>query len=99
MSPHKIAQLGIARTFQVPRTFPSLTVQECIGVGARFGDNESFDPEGVDKIIDFMDPGQEHHRMAGELHPRPKQVGDGAYFDEACIREMTRQTPAYTPSS
>jgi branched-chain amino acid transport system ATP-binding protein len=67
MSPHKIAQLGISRTFQVPRTFPSLTVQECIGVGARFGDNESFDPERVDEIIDFLDLGQERHRMTGEL--------------------------------
>jgi len=67
MPPHKIAQLGISRTFQVPRTFPSLTVQQCIGVGAHFGDSESFDPARVDEIIDFLDLTEERERMTGEL--------------------------------
>ena len=35
--PHQIAKLGIARTFQIPQTFPSLTVEQSVGVGNRFG--------------------------------------------------------------
>jgi branched-chain amino acid transport system ATP-binding protein len=33
LQPHRISKLGIARTFQIPRTFPSLTVEESISVG------------------------------------------------------------------
>ena len=36
-SSHKIARMGIARTFQTPCIFPSLTVEKSIAVGSRFG--------------------------------------------------------------
>ncbi len=68
MPSHKIAQLGISRTFQVPETFPSLTVEESIGVGVRFGDSNSFDTKRVDAIIDFLDLGEDRHCMSGELN-------------------------------
>ena len=35
--PHIICKLGIARTFQIPRVFPSMTALENVAVGARFG--------------------------------------------------------------
>ena len=35
--PHRTCRLGIARTFQVPRPFLSLSVYESVLVGARFG--------------------------------------------------------------
>lgn len=37
LPPHRTCRLGIARTFQVPRPFLSLTVYESVFVGARFG--------------------------------------------------------------
>lgn len=37
LRPHKIAQRGIARTFQVMRPFVGLTVRENVAIGARFG--------------------------------------------------------------
>ena len=35
--PHRICKLGLARTFQVPKTFPTLSVLDNIRVGATFG--------------------------------------------------------------
>ncbi len=37
LPPHRTCRLGIARTFQVPRPFRSLSVYESVLVGARFG--------------------------------------------------------------
>ncbi len=37
LRPHIISQKGIARTFQIMRPFPSLTVLENVAVGAMFG--------------------------------------------------------------
>lgn len=54
LRPHRISKLGIARTFQIPQTFPSLTVEESISVGNRFGARGKFDRHYVRKIINFM---------------------------------------------
>jgi branched-chain amino acid transport system ATP-binding protein len=37
LKPHLIVQMGIARTFQIPRVFKTLTVYENVAVGALFG--------------------------------------------------------------
>ncbi len=34
---HQVTRLGVARTFQVMRPFPGLTVRENVAIGARFG--------------------------------------------------------------
>ena len=52
---HRICHLGLARTFQIPRTFPTLTVYDNIRVGATFGEH---DGRGLEKrilgILDFL---------------------------------------------
>lgn len=68
LPPHKIAKLGISRTFQIPHTFPSLTVEESIGVGARFGDKRRFNTKRVEEIISFLGLSQERHRPTDELN-------------------------------
>jgi len=40
-APHRIAELGIGRTFQVVKPFPSMTVRENAAVGALFGSAEA----------------------------------------------------------
>lgn len=37
LGPHRVNQLGIARTFQIVRPFPSMTVLENVAVGALYG--------------------------------------------------------------
>lgn len=41
-APHKIAHLGIARTFQLVKIFPSLTAVENVRAGATFGRRKGF---------------------------------------------------------
>ena len=54
LPPHRIAKAGIARTFQIPETFQSLTVQKSIRLGSRFGARGGLDLEHTDKIISFV---------------------------------------------
>lgn len=52
LSPHKICKLGIARTFQIPKPFPRMSVFENVLVASIFGyGGESFDARGNIKNI------------------------------------------------
>jgi len=53
--PYRIAKAGIARTFQIPQIFASLSVQKSIAVGSRFGASGGLDPAHVDEMIRFVD--------------------------------------------
>lgn len=68
LPPHRIAQLGIARTFQIPKTFPSLTVEKSLSVGNRFGAQGRFDQDYVETIIDFLDMQAIRHQPTGQLN-------------------------------
>lgn len=37
MRPHRVAHLGIARTYQIPRPFPSMTVRDNVAIAIMFG--------------------------------------------------------------
>jgi branched-chain amino acid transport system ATP-binding protein len=54
LAPHVIAKMGIARTFQIPQTFPSLSVGKSVGVGNHFGSPDGFEPAYVDYILEFV---------------------------------------------
>ena len=68
LPPHRISQLGIARTFQIPQTFPSLTVENSVGVGNRFGAQGRFDQDYVETIIDFLDMQAIRYQSTGQLN-------------------------------
>ena len=44
MAPHRVARLGIGRTFQVVKPFQSMTVRENAAIGALFGSTEAHLP-------------------------------------------------------
>jgi branched-chain amino acid transport system ATP-binding protein len=68
LSPHQIAKKGIARTFQIPQTFPSLSVQKSLCVGSRFGTKSGLDLDHVDEIIHFVSLENELHLKTGLLN-------------------------------
>ena len=69
LSPHKIYELGIARTFQKETAFDTLTVQENVRIGAVFG--TELQPEqyesAVDGALESLDLTSDRDRLAGEL--------------------------------
>ena len=68
MPPYRIAKAGIARTFQIPQTFPSLSVQKAISVGSRFGAAGGLDPAHVNEVIGFVDLETERNQNTGLLN-------------------------------
>jgi branched-chain amino acid transport system ATP-binding protein len=53
---HRICHLGLARTFQIPQTFPTLTVKDNIRVGATFGRGRVHQrPEVIEETMDFLE--------------------------------------------
>ncbi|MFA9444240.1 ABC transporter ATP-binding protein [Egicoccus sp. AB-alg6-2] len=51
LAPHKISGLGLARTYQIPRPFSTLTVHENVRVAAHFGATDSR-PDDIDAEAD-----------------------------------------------
>ena len=68
MPPYRIAKAGIARTFQIPQTFPSLSVQKSISVGSRFGTTKGLDSAHVNEVIRFVDLDKERRQNTGLLN-------------------------------
>jgi len=66
--PYRIAKAGIARTFQIPQTFPSLSVQKSISVGCRFGAAGGLDPIHVEEMIRFVDLEKERFQNTARLN-------------------------------
>ena len=65
---HLIAQAGIARTFQIPQTFPSLTVTESLSLGSRFGSKEGLDLGYVQEIMRFVGLEDQCDQRTGHLN-------------------------------
>ncbi len=67
LRPDQIAKRGISRTFQIPQTFPSLSVEKSIDIGNRFGNTDPYSRKKTDEIIDFMELGRERKQKTGTL--------------------------------
>lgn len=68
MPPYRIAKAGIARTFQIPQIFPSLSVEKSISVGSRFGNRKGLDPDHVENVIRFVELEEEKSLKTGQLN-------------------------------
>jgi branched-chain amino acid transport system ATP-binding protein/urea transport system ATP-binding protein len=67
---HRIARLGIARKFQIPSVFPSLSVEDNLKV-ARWGAPSPVRPVG--ELLDLVALGNRAATLAGELAHGQKQ--------------------------
>ncbi len=74
LPPHRIARLGIARTFQIPQTFPSLTVAKSIEVGSHFGSQKGFDKDHVDQVLAFVNLAEKRDAPTGSLNLLHKKM-------------------------
>lgn len=65
---HQICRLGLARTFQVPQTFPSLTVYDNIRVGVTFGGSKKREvTKRVEDALEFLDLNDVRNMEASNL--------------------------------
>jgi branched-chain amino acid transport system ATP-binding protein len=55
LSPHRICKRGLVRTFQVPKTFPSLSVFDNVKVGATFGSQKSRKGKTVETVHSILE--------------------------------------------
>ncbi len=74
LPPHKIAKLGISRTFQIPQTFPSLSVKQSMTVGNYFGSKDGYQKEYVDTILEFVNLADKQDEMTGQLNLLDKKT-------------------------
>lgn len=77
--PYKRTNLGIGRTFQIPRPFSSATVRENVAIGAMFG--TSSEKVGVQKALEtadyylkFMGIYEQRDKVSGKLTPVEKKL-------------------------
>ena len=61
---HQVCHKGLARTFQIPKTFPTMTVYDNIRVGAVFGAKKV---SHIDEIVDFLNLKEQVKRLATNL--------------------------------
>ena len=75
LKPHKIAERGISRTFQIVKPFPGMTVLENVSIGALFGkDKMKNAAEAREK--NPLDPEQGEPRRQGRRPSRaPQHLG------------------------
>lgn len=69
LPPHQICHLGIARTFQIVRSFPGMTALENVKVAAVFGGRNSKNPEKrAEELMRFVDFPADKNVPVGNLN-------------------------------
>jgi branched-chain amino acid transport system ATP-binding protein len=74
--PHKIARLGIARTHQIVKPFPELTVKENTMIGALFGKRWLSEREAsriADEVLDLVELKDKADLLARSLNVQEKK--------------------------
>lgn len=82
MPPHRISHLGVARTYQIPRPFESMTVRDNVAMAIMFG-------RAPQPLVDARHAAQEHLELVGLAHladARPAEVN----LHERQLLEMAR---------
>ncbi|RLI75389.1 ABC transporter ATP-binding protein [Archaeoglobales archaeon] len=77
LPPFKRTPLGIARTFQIPRPFPSASVRENVAVGAMFGRAQADVKEALeisDEYLKLVGLYEHRDKEAGSLTPLEKRL-------------------------
>ncbi|HEX6947271.1 MAG TPA: branched-chain amino acid ABC transporter ATP-binding protein/permease [Acidimicrobiia bacterium] len=82
LRPHKIAHLGVARTYQIPRPFPSLTVRDNVAIAIMFGR----EPKSLSAAREEAD---EFLALVGLSH-RAESLPGGINLHERQLLEMAR---------
>jgi branched-chain amino acid transport system permease protein len=82
LAPHRIAHLGVARTYQIPSPFESMTVRDNVAVAIMFG-------RAPHSLQDARRASQEHLELVGLAHradARPAEIN----LHERQLLEMAR---------
>jgi branched-chain amino acid transport system permease protein len=82
LAPHDVAHLGIARTYQIPRPFESMTVRDNVAMAIMFGRT----PRGLDAARAEAEGHLELVGLAGRADARPA----GINLHERQLLEMAR---------
>lgn len=66
---YQICRRGLARTFQIPKTFPSLSVRDNVRVGATFGSHggAQTSQRRIDETLEFLGLLDRRHEKASNL--------------------------------
>jgi branched-chain amino acid transport system ATP-binding protein len=80
LQPHKTCKIGIARTFQIPRPFPRLTVLENVLCARIFGrdaiKNQVEGRESALEILEFLELSHRANSLAKDItYPDKKRLG------------------------
>ena len=74
-APHLVTRLGVNRTYQSPRPFQSLTVNENVVVAATYGPGSRVAPN-TDEILEFLELDGLKDRVAFELNSAQQKMLD-----------------------
>ncbi|MEO6985631.1 MAG: ABC transporter ATP-binding protein [Paralcaligenes sp.] len=72
---HRLAHMGINRSFQIPKPFKSLTVRENIEVAVAYGRRGS-DAAEIKRLLEFLELDLLNHRLASELTSAQQKMLD-----------------------
>ncbi len=65
--PHQVCLAGIARTFQIPQVFQSMTVWQNVQIGAYFGSRTKAPAERIGELLDFVGLSAKRQAAASQL--------------------------------